>query len=132
MPAARRHRLVVELVLLAIVAYLAGVGVREAVLAALGTPLPPPPAAAAPAPDAVGPLADYAVIAERDLFHAAAAAPEPAAGGLRLWGIAFAGDEALAIIEDADTHAQALYRVGDRVGAGRLASIGWDRATVAL
>jgi general secretion pathway protein C len=130
---ARRHRLLVELGLLAIVAYLAGLGVRQAVLARLDA-APPAPPAVTRAGDAVGPLADYAVIAERDLFNVAhdAVAAEPRAAALRLWGIAFAGDEARAIIEDTATHTQALYRLGDRVGDGRLASIGWDRATVAF
>src|SRR5262245_39582848 len=130
---ARRHRTIVEVCLLAIVAYLAGLGVRQAVLARLDAPPPAPPATAR-AGDAVGPLADYAVITERDLFNVAHASTggEPAAAGLRLWGIAFAGDEARAIIEDTATRTQALYRLGDRVGDGRLASIGWDRATVAF
>jgi len=134
MLAARRHRLIVELGLLTIVAFLAGLGVRQAVLANLDAPLPAPPAAAARADAAVGPLADYAVITERDLFNVAhaAVASEPGAAAFRLWGIAFAGTEAVAIIEDTETHAQALYRVGDRVGDGRLATIGWDRATLAF
>ena len=130
---ARRHRLIVEICLLAIVAYLAGLGVRQAVLARLDAPPSAPPVAARGA-DAVGPLADYAVITERDLFNVAHAAVggEPQAARLRLWGIAFAGDEARAIIEDTETRTQALYRLGDAVGGGRLASIGWDRATVAF
>ncbi len=131
---ARRHRLLVEIGLLAIVAYLAGLGVRQAVLARLDAPPPTPVVAASHAGDAVGPLSDYAVIVERDLFNVAhaAAGGVPRAAGLRLWGIAFAGDEARAIIEDTATRTQALYRLGDRVGDGRLASIGWDRATVAF
>lgn len=131
---ARRHRLLVELGLLAIVAFLAGLGVRQAVLASLDAPPPAMPVAAERAGDDVGPLADYAVITERNLFAAspAAAAAEPRAAALRLWGIAFAGADALAVIEDTATRTQALYRVGDRVRDGRLASIGWDRATVAF
>src|SRR3990172_10126384 len=94
---ARRHRLFVELALLAIVAYLAGLGVRQAVLARLGAPLPAMPAAAEQRNDAVGPLADYAVIAERDIFNPPGAALDAAAhpAALRLWGIAFTGPEAL-------------------------------------
>src|SRR6185436_15120715 len=113
---ARRHRLVVEIGLLAIVAYLAGLGARQAVLAHLDAPPPTPVVTASRAGDAVGPLSDYAVIAERDLFNVAhaAAGSEPRAAGLRLWGIAFAGDEARAIIEDTATRTQALYRLGDR------------------
>ena len=131
---ARRHRLLVELGLLAIVAFLAGLGVRQAVLASLDAPPPAIAVAAEQATDDVGPLTDYAVITERNLFAAspAAAATEPRAAALRLWGIAFAGDQALAVIEDTETRTQALYRVGDRVRDGRLASIGWDRATVAF
>jgi general secretion pathway protein C len=124
----------VELGLLAIVAFLAGLGVRQAVLASLDAPPPAIPVAAERASDDVGPLADYAVITERNLFAAspAAASDEPRGAALRLWGIAFAGSEALAIIEDTETRTQALYRLGDRVRDGRLASIGWDRATVAF
>ena len=130
---ARRHRLLVELGLLAIVAFLAGLGVRQAVLASLDAPPRRASQAAEPSDD-VGPLADYAVITERNIFAAspAAAAGEPQGAALRLWGIAFAGSEALAIIEDTETRTQALYRLGDRVRDGRLASIGWDRATVAF
>lgn len=131
MLAARRLRQLVELGLFALVAFLAALGVRQVVLARVDA-LPPAAAAPAARADAVGPLADYAVIAERDLFNAG---PEPAAAGnrtpLRLWGIAFAGTEAVAVIEDEATRAQALYRVGDRIGDGRLAAIGWDRVTVA-
>ena len=130
---ARRHRLIVEIGLLAIVAYLAGLGVRQAVLARVDA-APPTPALAATRGTDLGPLADYAVIAERDLFNVAHAAVggESQSARLRLWGIAFAGDEARAIIEDTETRTQALYRLGDSVGGGRLASIGWDRATVAF
>src|SRR5206468_2448695 len=81
---------------------------------------PPAPveAAAAVASRAPAPLADYALIAERDLFN-------PARGGgngpssharLRLWGVGLQGREARAVIEDTATHRQELYRVGDQVG----------------
>jgi general secretion pathway protein C len=130
---ARRHRLAIELLLLVSVAYLAAVGVSTALETATLT-LPPPaephaPAAVAP----LAPLADYAIIAERDIFN-----PTPAAGGatthagtLRLWGIGMHGNEARAVIEDPATRRQELYRVGDTVGGARIAAIDWDRVTLA-
>src|SRR5207302_11287378 len=68
----RRHRLVLELALLALVAYLAGVGVTTGLDTAVDD-VPPAPAeaAAAAASRAPAPLADYALIAERDVFNPA-------------------------------------------------------------
>jgi general secretion pathway protein C len=135
----RRHRLAMELALLALVASLAALG-ASATLRLAFDDLPPPDAAPPPtaALAAVGPLADYAVIAGRDIFNPAAdtgeaarGAPGGASGSLRLWGVALDGREARAVIEDAATHHQDLYRVGDVIGGARLAAIDWDRVTFA-
>ncbi|TMA78946.1 MAG: hypothetical protein E6J77_20435, partial [Deltaproteobacteria bacterium] len=123
----RRHRLAIELALLALVASLAALG-ASAMLRLAFDDLPPPDAASPPtaALAAVGPLADYAVIAARDIFNPAADTGEAArgapggAGSLRLWGVALDGREARAVIEDAATHHQDLYRVGDVIGGARV------------
>jgi general secretion pathway protein C len=126
-----RHRLGAEFALLALVAYLAALGVSIAIRAAVDRPAP---AAAASEPPAAAPapLADYALIAERDVFNAGGgpAAGADASGALRLWGVAFSGAEARAVIEDTATRRQELYRVGDAVGTARVAAIGWDRVTL--
>src|SRR5205809_1302537 len=114
----RRHRFAIELALLALVAYLAAAGVTTGLGTAVDD-VPPAPAEAAAAitPHAPGPLADYALIAERDVFNPArggGAGPRSPAG-LRLWGVGLQGREARAVIEDGATHRQELYRVGDQV-----------------
>ena len=133
MGSVRRHRLALELVLLALVAYLAAVGVTTGLGTAVDDIPPAPAEAAAPVTaHAPAPLADYALIAERDLFN-----PTRGGGGgprsparLRLWGVGLQGREARAVIEDTATHRQELYRVGDQVGGARVASIDWDRITL--
>ncbi len=92
----------------------------------------PAPAPGEPAgEDARGRPADYQRIVERNLFHsrrggaeeAARPAPEvdldklkPTELKLRLWGTGVGGDgRAYAVIEDAKTREQALYRPGDTV-----------------
>lgn len=132
---ARRHRLALELVLLVLVAWLAALAVTSALHVAVDDV---PPALAAPdapavATSAPGPLADYAVIAARDVFN-----PAPATSGtsgrrgtLRLWGVGLQGSDARAVIEDTTTHRQELYRVGDDVGGQRIVAIDWDRVTLA-
>ena len=125
---ARRHQLVVELALLALVAYLSALGVSAGVRVAVDD-VPPVPVDAVPAaPAAVAPLEDYAVIATRDIFNPAAS--RNAASALRLWGVGLDGPAARAVIEDTTTHRQELYRVGDRVGGARVAAIDWDRVTL--
>jgi len=129
MVVARRHRLAIELALLALVAYLAALGVSAAFRDALDALPPEPPAAAAEGPSSPAPLAAYAVIAERDIFNPA---DRPAHGSaLRLWGVALHGREARAVIEDTATHRQDLYRVGDRLGDSQVVAIDWDRVTLA-
>jgi general secretion pathway protein C len=129
---ARRYRLAVELALLALVAYLAALGVSAGVQARLDAL--PPAAAATTAPVAVAPatLADWDVIVERDVFNAGGASAAPArTEGLRLWGVGLEGRDAWAVIGDARSGRQELYRVGDAVGGARLAAIEWDRVTLA-
>src|SRR5438445_12915992 len=129
----RRHRLALELALLALVAYLAAVGVTTGLGTAVDD-VPPAPAdaAATVASHAPAPLADYALIAERDVFNPARGGSNGSTGHarLRLWGVGPQGREARAVIEDTTTHRQELYRVGDQVGGARVAAIDWDRVTL--
>jgi general secretion pathway protein C len=132
---ARRHRLALELGLLVLVAWLAALAVTSTLHVAVdGVPpalaAPEAPAVAAPVP---GPLADYAVIAARDVFNPAPAATGGSGrhGTLRLWGVGLQGSDARAVIEDTTTHRQELYRVGDDVGGRRIVAIDWDRVTLA-
>jgi general secretion pathway protein C len=129
---ARRHRLVLELALVALVAYLGALGVSAGVRLAVDD-VPPPPADAAPAPAAApAPLEDYAAIATRDIFNPPHGAGSTASGAttLRLWGVGLDGREARAVIEDTTTHRQELYRVGDAIGSARVTAIDWDRVTL--
>jgi general secretion pathway protein C len=128
----RRHRLAVELALLALVAYLAALGVSTELRSSLDDVSPAPADAAARGAEAApGSLADYAVIAERDIFNPPGEAGARGDAGLRLWGVGVKGREARAVIEDTATHRQDLYGVGDRVGSAHIASIDWDRVTLA-
>src|SRR5436309_3202654 len=129
----RRHRFAIELALLALVAYLPAAGVTPGLGTAVDdVPSAPAEAAAAITPHLPGSLADYALIAERDLFNPARGGGEGprSPAGLRLWGVGLQGREARAVIEDGATHRQELYRVGDQVGGARIASIDWDRVTL--
>ena len=118
MDLARRHRLAIELALLALVAYLAALGGSAALRAAVADVPPPPAEVERPAPaSGARPLAEYAIITERDVFNPAGT---PRAGttdhpALRLWGVGLDGREARAVIEDLATHRQDLYRIGDEV-----------------
>ncbi len=132
MPVARRQQLALELVLLALVAYLAARGVNAAIgLAVDDVPPHPPVGATSAEPHQPAPLADYAVIAARDLFNPSAGGGADRQRRLRLWGVGLDGRDARAVIEDTETHRQELYRVGDTIGAGRIAAIDWDRVTIA-
>jgi type II secretion system protein C len=127
----RSHRLTLELGLLALVAYLTALGVSTGLGTAVDdVPAAPAEAAAAPPAHAPGPLADYALIAERDVFNPARGGASGRHGALRLWGVGLQGNEARAVIEDTATRRQELYRVGDQVGGARIASIDWDRVTL--
>src|SRR5438445_630527 len=114
----RRHRLALELALLALVAYLAAVGVTTGFGTAVDdVPSAPAEAAAAVASRAPAPLADYALIAERDVFNPARGGGNGPSGPerLRLWGVGLQGREARAVIEDTATHRQEPYRAGEQV-----------------
>jgi general secretion pathway protein C len=130
---ARRHRLALELVLLVLVAWLAALGVTGALRLAVDDVIPAADATPAPAaaPVAPGPLADYEVIAARDIFNPTHGGSAGRRTTLRLWGVGLSGREARAVIEETATGRQALYRVGDEVGGGRIVAIDWDRVTLA-
>jgi len=127
---ARRHQLALELALFALIAYLAALGVTGALRLAVDD-LPAPPAeAAAHVAASPAPLADYAVIAARDIFNPPRGSGAGRTTTLRLWGVGLAGAEARAVIEDTRTHRQDLYRVGDDIAGARVAAIDWDRVTL--
>jgi general secretion pathway protein C len=129
---ARRHRLALELGLLALVAYLAAIAVTSGLRLALDdvSVAPAEATASAPTVPAPAPLADYAVIAARDIFNPAQAGGAARSTTLRLWGVGFEGREARAVIEDTTTRRQELYRVGDEIAGARVAAIDWDRVTL--
>jgi len=128
---ARRHLLAFEFALLALVTYLAALGVSEGIRLAVDDVQVAPAEQPAHAPEhAPAPLADYAIIADRDIFNPARVAAARQTGTLRLWGVGFAGREARAVIEDTEARRQDLYRVGDRVGGARVTAIDWDRVTL--
>ena len=125
---------VVELVLLGLAAWLAALGATTAVRIALERVPPADVVPDAPAAGAPEPLAAWAAITEREVFGPRPAAARTTDAGpsatLRLWGVAFAGDEARAVIEDTAARRQNLYRVGDAVGEARVTAISWDRVTL--
>jgi len=128
----RRQWLAVELVLVAVVVYLAAVGVSAAVRVAVDDGVVPTPIDEAPARP-VQPLAQYAAITERDLFNAGQARrsdPTDTGTALKLWGIALHGDQARAVIEETATHHQDLYAVGDEIAGAQITAIEWDRVTL--
>lgn len=126
---ARRQQLALELVLVALVAYLAATGVSAALRTAVDD-VPPAPPTAAPLASTPRPLADYAVIAARDIFNPSAGADATRHRSLRLWGVGLDGHDARAVIEDTATHRQELYRIGDTIGSARVTAIDWDRVTL--
>jgi general secretion pathway protein C len=126
---ARRQQLALELVLVALVAYLAATGVSAALRTAVDDVPPAPPPTATPS-STPRPLADYSVIATRDIFNPSAGADAARHRNLRLWGVGLDGHEARAVIEDTTTHRQELYRVGDTIGSARVTAIDWDRVTL--
>jgi general secretion pathway protein C len=127
---ARPHRLAVELVLLALAAYLGALALSLGLQAAVVDIPPPLEDAPAPRAPALHPLADYAVIAERDVFNSGSGDAVAAERAVRLWGVGLQGREAHAVIEDLATHRQQLYRVGDEVAGARITAIDWDRVTL--
>ncbi len=105
-------------------------------------PPPPPtrPAQAAPlptteeSPRAPGPLAQYDVVASKNLFNpnrseAGAASAAPVAKPL-LYGIVLKDGAPAAFLEDPTTKKVASYKVGDAVAGGQLEQIEADRVVI--
>ena len=130
MDAPRRLRLGLELTLLGCVVLLGALALRTGIRAAVAVPPPPEPARRpSPAPQALGPLGAYDVIAARDIFNAGT--PSGAGpSGLRLLGVGLNGESAHAVIEDPATSRQTLVRVGDELRGLRVSAIGWDEVTL--
>lgn len=133
MVVSRRYRLVLEVGLLAVVAALAAFGVTAGMRLTLDplAAVPAPSGDPTPGPNRTSPLDDYALIATRDLFGTDAGVAASGDGPLRLSGIGWYGGEARAVITDAATGRQDLYRTGDAVGGARIASIHWDHVVLA-
>jgi hypothetical protein len=108
--------------------------VRRAVPASGAEPTP------VPAPLAVPPLSDFAVVVEKDLFRnpnpeppmsvagRPAAAPLPQAPLPVLVGTLFVGDDRKAVLKDQNRTES--YGVGERVGGGTLVEIETDRVVI--
>ena len=85
-------------------------------------------------PAAARPVADYYAMTRRNLF-AAVPATEPGgtatasatSGSLRLVGTGRHGGERYAIVEDLSAKRQDVVRLGDPLGGGKVAAIGWRR-----
>jgi len=132
MAAARPYGLAIELALLAAIAALAGLGVNAGLRVRLAGSLPVDDTAATPTAPPLPPLADFAVIAERDVFNPGRTGGATTGGGtFRLRGVGLHGGAATAAIEDTAAHRQDLYRVGDAVAGATVAAIDWDRVTLA-
>jgi general secretion pathway protein C len=132
-----------NLVLLAMIAYFGARAVNTLVAARLEGPTarraaPPPAAAPVAAPQ---PESAYAVIYERDIFHAVkgevpggpSATTKRSDLNVKLWGTAVASDPAhsFAVIEDQGARRQSLYRVGDSVlDEATLKRVEWDRVVL--
>lgn len=128
----RPYRLALEIGLVALVGGLAALGVSTGLWASLDdVPATANAPTAGPSPPPLGPLAAYEPIATRDLFNPGDRPSAPTRSGLRLWGVGMHGGEARAVIEDAGSHRQELYRVGDDVGGARITAIEWNRVTLA-
>jgi general secretion pathway protein C len=136
-----RHLVWANLVLLALVAYGGASTVSTAIEAKLAPPpevhlLPPPPPIAK---EPHRPVSYYAAISTRDIFNsvhpteavvAAVETPQPTKCNGKLWGVVVHNDDAssYAIIEDASTHKQDVYRVGASTGnCGTVKQVEWDR-----
>jgi general secretion pathway protein C len=86
---------------------------------------------------ATRPLTDYYGMTRRNLFAAVpatepsgSAAPGATATSLRLVGTGRRGVERFAIVEDLAAKRQEVVRVGDPLGGGKVASIGWRRMVI--
>jgi general secretion pathway protein C len=122
----------VEVLLVAVAAGLAALGATTVVRIAVDDVPAAAVEPAVPAAEAPEPLAAYAAITEREVFGPPAPTrrSDERASALRLWGVAFTGDEARAVVEDTAARRQDLYRVGDTVGEARVVAISWDRVTL--
>lgn len=134
----KRTRVIVNLCLLAAIAYEASsligkaVGLRHVDVPQVALVDPPPPAQREESRAAI----DYGEIEARDIFHVAVptAAPAPEAPRrsvlqVRLLGIALRSNGASScVIEDLGAQRQELYKIGDEVGdEARVERIEWQR-----
>jgi len=124
------QRTLLELLLVAVLAWLAATGVSGVTRLVLDDAPIAPAGETAPAPAAIEPLDAYQTIATRDVFNAGTPSRSAAAPAVRLWGVGMHGDEAYAVIEDPATREQRLQRVGDEIGGARITAIAWDRVTL--
>jgi len=86
---------------------------------------------------ATRPIADYYAMTRRNLFAAvpasepgASALPGATSSSLRLVGTGRHGVERFAIVEDLSAKRQEVVRVGDPLGGGKVATIGWRRLVI--
>ncbi len=137
-----RHLVWVNLVLLALVAYLAASTVSTAIAAKLTPPPevhlkpPPPPISKVPR----RPATFYASITNRDVFNPARppepvearAEPAPTKLDLKLWGVSIHSQgHSLCVIEDLKTRKQDVYGIGSRVvGNATVKAIEWERVVL--
>jgi general secretion pathway protein C len=134
-----RHLILVNLALLALLAYAAASTVSASIAARLTAPpvlhLSPARAPIAPVPHR--PASYYASIHTRDIFNSTKpvveAPPEPPPEvtelRLKLWGVALRTDDlSYCVIEDLTKRKQELFRLGAEVTGGtRVKAIEWDR-----
>jgi general secretion pathway protein C len=136
-----RYLVWVNLVLLALVAYLAASTVSTAVAARL---TPPPEVNLKPPPPPISkvskrPASYYAAIHTRDIFNPARVVEEkpvvvvPATKlDLKLWGVSVhSAGKSHCVIEDLKTHKQDVYRLGESVpGPATVKAIEWARVVL--
>lgn len=136
-----RHLVWVNLVLLALVAYLGASTVSTAIASKLTPPpevnLKPPPPPISKVPKR--PASHYASIHTRDVFNPARAVEEKPVVvvpvtklDLKLWGVSVhSGGKSHCVIEDLKTHKQDVYRLGESVpGPATVRSIEWTRVVL--
>jgi general secretion pathway protein C len=124
-----RVRTLLELCLLALVAWLAATTLTATARLLDDAPL----SVSAPAPDdapVAEPLDAFRSIATRDVFNGDRRAASGTRRPVRLWGVGMHGDRAWAVIEDEAGGGQTLLGVGDEIGDARVAAIAWDRVTL--
>jgi general secretion pathway protein C len=124
------QRTLLELLLVAVVAWLAATAVSGVTRLLLEDAPIAQPVEATPVPPAIEPLDAFQTIATRDVFNAGAPKATGTAPAVRLWGVGMHGEDAYAVIEDPATREQRLQRVGDEIGGARITAIAWDRVTL--